>query len=68
MQVQHVEIFDGEAEPQIHGWKTDQDSRVAFTDEISLEFATFGGRPAATNLEQDVVMDRSILVAFARRF
>lgn len=41
MRVQHVEIFDGEAEPQIHGWETDQDSRVAFTDEIRLEFAMF---------------------------
>ncbi|KAL4818653.1 hypothetical protein BDW67DRAFT_157064 [Aspergillus spinulosporus] len=68
MRVQHVEIFDGEVEPQIHGWKTDQDSGVAFTDEIRLEFAILAGRPPATNLEQDVVMDRSILIAFAKRF
>ncbi|KAL4996503.1 hypothetical protein BDV10DRAFT_202343 [Aspergillus recurvatus] len=48
--------------------RTDPISLAVFADEIRLEFAMFVARPAATNLEQGIVMGRSLLVAFANRF
>lgn len=68
VRVQHVEILNGEAGPEIHGWKIDQNSDALPTDEVQLDFAMFVGRPAATNLEQDIVIDRNLLMAFANRF
>jgi hypothetical protein len=68
VRAQHVEILNGEAGPEIHGWKTDQNMDDIPTDEIQLDFAMFVGRPAATDCEKDIVIDRNLLIAFANRF
>ncbi|KAE8390112.1 hypothetical protein BDV23DRAFT_155918 [Aspergillus alliaceus] len=68
VRVQHVKIVSGEAGPEIYGWKTDQNIDVIPTDEIRLDFAMFVGRPAATDLEQDIVINRNLLMGFANRF
>ncbi|PYH89151.1 hypothetical protein BO71DRAFT_403284 [Aspergillus ellipticus CBS 707.79] len=68
VRVQRVEILSGEAGPEICGWKTDQNTDTIPTDEIRLDFAMFVGRPAATDPEQDIVIDRNLLMTFANRF
>ncbi|KAL4806203.1 hypothetical protein BDV18DRAFT_138987 [Aspergillus unguis] len=67
-QIQHIEISSGETGPEICGWKTDQMTDAIPTDEIRLDFILFVGRPAATDIERDVVIDRNLLTSFASRF
>ncbi|PLB42578.1 uncharacterized protein BDW47DRAFT_121678 [Aspergillus candidus] len=68
VRVQHVEILNGEAGSTIRGWKTDRSTNTIPTDKIQLDFNTFVGRPAATDLECDIVIDNNLLTAFACRF
>lgn len=68
VRVQHVEILNRETGPEIDGWTTDENPDAAPTDEIRLDFAMFVGRPATTGCEQDIVIDRNLLMEFANRF
>ncbi|GIK03242.1 hypothetical protein Aspvir_007311 [Aspergillus viridinutans] len=68
VRVQHVKILNGDAGPQIDGWKMDENMGEIPTDEIQLDFAMFVGRRATTSIEQDIVISRDLLMAFANRF
>ncbi|KAL2829267.1 hypothetical protein BDW59DRAFT_142407 [Aspergillus cavernicola] len=68
VRVQQIEILNGDAGSEVHGWKIYHNSSSVSTDEIRLDFSMFVGRPAATNIEHDIVMDKNLLIAFADRF
>ncbi|KAL4784101.1 hypothetical protein BJX76DRAFT_367850 [Aspergillus varians] len=68
IRMQHVKILHGETGPEIHGWKIDQSTGAIPTHEIRLDFTTFVGRPAVTDFEQDIVIDRNRLIKFANKF
>jgi hypothetical protein len=65
--MQHIEIVRQNQQAQVNGWKRDQHLNQIATDRIELDFSMFVGRHA-TNLEQDILISRDSLLAFAARF
>ncbi|PYI02625.1 hypothetical protein BO78DRAFT_453540 [Aspergillus sclerotiicarbonarius CBS 121057] len=65
---QHIEIKNDLSDPEVHGWRVNEDSSVVPADEILLEFPLLVGRPAHNDWEHDVLLDRSVLIELATRF